>query len=183
MSFYQRTISRVLEAVANTRSVESVKLVLHCEFWATPSVSQLVLRGNELDGNYGVSQQEMMACVERLKLANPTIRNVACRIRGEMEYAGPMCTLMDCQYRSSNQKVNAEAQEDDRLSPDSTNPVAEPSIINGDQVTYHLCSKAVQTLFNALWGYVEDRPDISARFEVPRAQIRMESGSEPESDV
>lgn len=181
MSFHQRTISRILEAVANTRSVESVRLVLHYELWAVPSVLQLVLRGNELDGNYSVSQQEMMTCLKRVKLANPTIRNVACRILGELEYAGTMCTLMDCQYQSSNPQGPSPTQDDGCTLSDRTAPVAEPSV-NGDEVTYHLCSEAVQVSSDALWDYVEDRPDVGARFGEFRAQMHMEWASEPESD-
>lgn len=168
--------------MAFTRSVVNLELVFHYEFLATPSIPQFVLLDDELHGDYAASREEMVACVERLKLGNARIRNVVCRIQGEMEYAGALCTLMDFQYQPDNHQVNAGTQDNNRATPDSAILDGEISI-KGDEVAYHLCSEAAQILSDALWDYVQDRPDIAARFEEAHAQMQTESASEPENEA
>ncbi|KAJ9099712.1 hypothetical protein QFC20_005590 [Naganishia adeliensis] len=144
-------------AVAFTRSVVNLELVFHYEFLATPSIPQFVLLDDELHGDYAASREEMVACVERLKLANPTIRSVPSRNRWS-------------------------TRRNPASSDDSTDSVAGISI-KADEVAYHLCDEAVQTLLDALWDHVQDQPDISAQFEEFGVQMQVASASEPESDA
>lgn len=162
--------------------------MVHYDFSATPSVSQSIFREYEINGDYVIKyRQEVTVMLQEMKLINPSIRSVVGRIQGEMEQdPDTLCTLVDFQWPKNN---STGTRAINPASPDAPNPVADVSIDYND-IAFHLCPEALDSLSDALWDCVEDRPDVAARFpdyraqtpEVPDHQAQTPEDSVPSSE-
>lgn len=161
--FQKTVIGLVLKAVAQTHSVENLRLDIEYEFEATPSTA-LVLSDGQFNDGYAPSQLKMMECLQKLKRANSALRNAVCSIHGLMEYdMDTMCTLMDFHYHARSQSVAAQQDAGDVSIPDAN---ATANVIAAeDEISYHFCHRAVMMLCDALWENVEDRESVDSLFE------------------
>jgi hypothetical protein len=161
--------------------------VVHYDFSATPSVSESIFRKYEINGDYVIKyRQEVTVMLQEMKLINPSIRSVVGRIQGEMEQnPDTLCTLVDFQWPRNQSSGTYEAKS---APTTSAAPVAGVSIDYND-IAFHLCPEAVDSLSDALWDCVDYRPDVAARFtdyraqtpELPDSQARTPVESAPSS--
>lgn len=150
----------ILEAVAQTISVDNIKLDLQYEFEAKPVVSDFMLNG-ELCAADSITQQEIVACVERIKIVNPDFKHLLCRLRGMMEQdLDTLCTLVDFHYCA---RPSAVEEKQDGAS-ESDPPTAKATIRN-DEFQYHLCGGAVDMLIERLEHHVESPPSLERLFD------------------